>query len=56
MQAPYAFSDATSGVRGSAPHRGEHNAEVLREWLAVDDAEIRELEDAKVLLRDEVGA
>ncbi len=32
-QSPYRFSRAASGVRGPAPHRGEHNAEVLTEWL-----------------------
>jgi crotonobetainyl-CoA:carnitine CoA-transferase CaiB-like acyl-CoA transferase len=32
-QAPYRFSRAVSGVRGPAAYRGEHNAEVLRDWL-----------------------
>jgi CoA:oxalate CoA-transferase len=32
-QSPYRFSNASSGVRGPAAHRGEHNAEVLGEWL-----------------------
>lgn len=30
---PYRFSAAESGIRRPAPWRGEHNAEVLREWL-----------------------
>ncbi len=30
---PYRFSQARSGVRGPAAHRGEHNREVLSEWL-----------------------
>lgn len=34
-QSPYRFSDARSGVRGPAPHLGEHNAEVLAEWLGM---------------------
>jgi len=29
VQSPYRFSAASSGVRGGAPHFGEHNAEVL---------------------------
>ena len=36
-QSPYRFSDAEAGVRGGAPHRGEHNEEVLRDWLELDD-------------------
>jgi crotonobetainyl-CoA:carnitine CoA-transferase CaiB-like acyl-CoA transferase len=36
-QSPYRFSGAASGVRGPAPWRGEHNAEVLREWLGMSD-------------------
>ena len=30
---PYRFSAAESGIRRPAPWRGEHNEEVLREWL-----------------------
>ena len=51
-QSPYRFSQATSGVRGGAPHRGEHNAEVLGEWLGLSAAEIADLEGAGVLSRD----
>jgi crotonobetainyl-CoA:carnitine CoA-transferase CaiB-like acyl-CoA transferase len=53
VQSPYRFSDARSGVRGPAPHRGEHNTEVLKEWLGKDDAAIAALAAAGVLLRDE---
>jgi crotonobetainyl-CoA:carnitine CoA-transferase CaiB-like acyl-CoA transferase len=52
-QSPYRFSDAKSGVRGPAPHRGEHNREVLVDWLGMDDAAISDLIDAGVLHRDE---
>ena len=52
MQAPYEFSDAHSGLRGPAPYRGEHNAEVLDEWLSLPDGEIKRLENGKVLLSD----
>lgn len=37
---PYRFSQARSGVRGPAPHRGEHNREVLKDWLNMSDADI----------------
>jgi len=52
IQAPYAFSDADSGVRGPAPHRGEHNAEVLAEWLSLSKQQIETLEKTEVLLDD----
>ncbi|HEX9968578.1 MAG TPA: CoA transferase, partial [Acidimicrobiales bacterium] len=49
VQSPYRFSDADSGVRGPAPYRGEHNAEVLREWLDLDDAAVADLAARGVL-------
>jgi CoA:oxalate CoA-transferase len=42
-QSPYRFSDARSGVRGPAPHLGEHNAEVLAEWLGLPPERIAAL-------------
>jgi crotonobetainyl-CoA:carnitine CoA-transferase CaiB-like acyl-CoA transferase len=51
-QSPYRFSDATSGVRGPAPHRGEHNHEVLGEWLGKSGHEIDALVARGVLCRD----
>ena len=42
-QSPYRFSDAASGLRGPAAHMGEHNAEVLQEWLNMDDEQIAQL-------------
>jgi CoA:oxalate CoA-transferase len=56
VQAPYVFSGAESGVRGAAPRRGEHNAEVLEGWLGMSADEIEALEKGGVLLREEVGA
>ena len=40
-QSPYRFSNAASGVKGPAAHRGEHNQTVLNDWLAmtVDEVE-----------------
>jgi len=51
-QSPYRFSAAKSGVRGVAPHRGEHNAEVLAEWLGLDGAKAAALRKAGVLSAD----
>jgi crotonobetainyl-CoA:carnitine CoA-transferase CaiB-like acyl-CoA transferase len=36
VQSPYRFSNAESGVRRGAPHQGEHNGEVLEDWLGLD--------------------
>jgi crotonobetainyl-CoA:carnitine CoA-transferase CaiB-like acyl-CoA transferase len=51
-QSPYRFSNAKSGVRGPAPHRGEHNGEVLSQWLALSTEQIKALADQGVLLSD----
>jgi CoA:oxalate CoA-transferase len=42
-QSPYRFSNARSGVRAGAAHRGEHNTEVLAEWLGIDAAATEKL-------------
>jgi len=55
-QSPYRWSSAKSGVKGPAPHRGEHNAQVMTEWLALSDAEVADLSAAGVLLQDEAAA
>jgi CoA:oxalate CoA-transferase len=55
VQSPYRFSNARSGVRGPAPHRGEHNREVLVEWLGMADADIEALRKQGVLQRDETS-
>jgi CoA:oxalate CoA-transferase len=51
-QSPYRFSAACSGVRAGAPHRGEHNREVLGEWLGLGEAEVAALCDSGVLAAD----
>lgn len=51
-QSPYRFSNARSGVRGPAPHRGEHNAELLGEWLGLSVSDIQALEASGVLMRE----
>ncbi len=52
-QSPYRFSDATSGVRGPAAHRGEHNHEVLNEWLSSSTSFVDDLLSSGVLIFDE---
>ncbi|MFX3657841.1 MAG: CaiB/BaiF CoA transferase family protein [bacterium] len=32
-QSPYRYARASAHVRGGAPHQGEHNVEVLADWL-----------------------
>ena len=54
VQSPYRFSNAAAGVRGVAPHRGEHNADVLLDWLGCSAQEVAEFVAAGVLL-DEGG-
>ncbi len=55
VESPYRFSAADSGVRGGASYRGEHNREVLAEWLGASRDEIAELEEAGVLLAEDTA-
>jgi crotonobetainyl-CoA:carnitine CoA-transferase CaiB-like acyl-CoA transferase len=50
INSPYRYSDAHSGAHGVAPYRGEHNRAVLREWLALSDADVDALVARGVLL------
>ena len=52
VQSPYRFSNARAGVRGVAPHRGEHNAAALKDWLGCSDGEVARWQDAGVLLAE----
>ena len=52
-QSPYRWSSAKSGVRGPAPHRGEHNREVLGEWLGLSAEQVDGLAAANVILQDD---
>lgn len=52
-QSPYRFSNAVSGIRGPAPHKGEHNDKILGEWLAADSKKINELKETGVLLSED---
>jgi CoA:oxalate CoA-transferase len=51
---PWRFSKANTGVRGVPAYRGEHNQEILRDWLQMDDASIATLE-AEGVLSSRVG-
>jgi crotonobetainyl-CoA:carnitine CoA-transferase CaiB-like acyl-CoA transferase len=51
-QSPYRFSNATSGVRAGAPHRGEHNGEVLGDWLGLGEADVARLAESGILGAD----
>jgi crotonobetainyl-CoA:carnitine CoA-transferase CaiB-like acyl-CoA transferase len=55
VQSPYRFSNAEAGVRAGAPHQGEHNVEVLKDWLGASDEEIERLHAAGVLLEKRRG-
>ena len=51
MQSPYRFSNARSGVRGPAALQGEHNAQVLEDWLGWPTDRIEALVEAGALKR-----
>lgn len=53
IQSPYRFSVSDSGVSGVAPHRGEHNHDVLTRWLGMRASDIAQLERRGVLLRED---
>jgi crotonobetainyl-CoA:carnitine CoA-transferase CaiB-like acyl-CoA transferase len=50
VQSPYRMSGSTTGVRGGAPHRGQHNEAVLMSWLGIGPDEIATLVADGVLL------
>lgn len=52
IDSPYRFSAWESGVAGGAPRRGEHNADVLGEWLGFDAARVESLVASGVLLAE----
>ncbi|MFV0524401.1 MAG: CaiB/BaiF CoA transferase family protein [Acidimicrobiales bacterium] len=52
VRSPYRFSGAESGPRGPAPHRGEHNREVMADWLALEPDAVDRLADGGVLVVD----
>lgn len=56
FRSPYRFTRSESGVRGHAPHRGEHNRSVLADWLQLESTAIAELEAGGVLQTDAEAA
>ena len=52
VRAPYRFSSAESGTRRGAAYRGEHNGEVLSQWLELAAPALAELERSGVLLSE----
>lgn len=50
INSPQRFSAAESGIRGVVPLRGEHNREVLAEWLGAPEDEVVRLVESGVLV------
>lgn len=50
VQSPYRFSEARSGVKGPAAHRGEHNREILQAWLKLSDEEVAQLMESDAVV------
>jgi len=50
VRPPYRFSEAGCETRTGAPYQGEHNAEVLAEWLSETPETVSRLERAGILL------
>jgi crotonobetainyl-CoA:carnitine CoA-transferase CaiB-like acyl-CoA transferase len=55
VQSPYRFSAAESGARGASPTQGQHNADVLTDWLGLDRDAIDALWSAGVLMKADRG-
>ena len=51
VQSPYRFSAADSGARGASPTQGQHNADVLADWLGLDAQAVDALRGAGVLVQ-----
>jgi CoA:oxalate CoA-transferase len=51
VRPPYRFSDASCETRAGAAYRGEHNADVLCDWLASDPARVDALLARGVLVK-----
>lgn len=47
-QSPYHFENLQAQVQGGAPHLGEHNAEVLADWLDMSAEDISNWQDVLV--------
>ncbi len=51
LKMPYRFSAANSEIRGFAPYLGEHNRQVCKDWLDMDDEDIRALHEGGALIQ-----
>ncbi|MFN2425693.1 MAG: CaiB/BaiF CoA transferase family protein [Candidatus Binatia bacterium] len=51
LNSPYRFSDASAGVHGRPAFRGEHNREVLGQWLDRTPEQLAALEAAGIVSR-----
>ena len=47
-QSPYRFRHSQAKVQGGAPHLGEHNTEILKDWLNMDATEIERYQSVLV--------
>ena len=52
-QSPYRFRRSDAQVRGGAPHLGEHNDEILADWLGLSEHEIEPYRGVLVAGTDE---
>jgi crotonobetainyl-CoA:carnitine CoA-transferase CaiB-like acyl-CoA transferase len=52
VQSPYRFSYAKSGIRDGAPFQGEHNRDVLGDWIGMSDEMVDELTRLGVLVTE----
>ncbi|MCB5944393.1 CaiB/BaiF CoA-transferase family protein [Acidocella sp. KAb 2-4] len=53
MEQPVHFSGLTRGAQRPAPALGEHNVQILREWLALSDSDIDALAQTNVISKKE---
>ena len=47
-QSPYRFENLEANVQGGAPHLGEHNREILSDWLEWSDEQIAAVDEVLV--------
>ena len=52
MNTPVKLSRTPGGIRGSSPEMGEHAPEVLSELLGLEEAAVRELVEAGVVVTE----
>jgi CoA:oxalate CoA-transferase len=55
INSPQRFSAAASGIRGVVPYRGEHNTEVMAEWLGLEPDDVTRLEAEGALAAPEIS-